>query len=130
MANLKSAINWFEIPVADIERAKKFYEAVLGSEISLMNYGESRMGFLPHDQGAAGAGLATGGAIVQGPGYTPSDKGTLVYLNGGDDLSPALARVGPAGGEVLAEKFSIGDAGFIAYFRDPEGNKVALHSLK
>ena len=108
MANLKSAINWFEIPVADIERAKKFYEAVLGSEISLMNYGESRMGFLPHDQGA------TGGAIIQGPGYTPSDQGTLVYLNGGDDLSPALARVGPAGGEVLAEKFSIGDAGFIA----------------
>ena len=124
MANLKSAINWFEIPVADIERAKKFYEAVLGSEISLMNYGESRMGFLPHDQGA------TGGAIIQGPGYTPSDQGTLVYLNGGDDLNPALARVGPAGGEVLAEKFSIGENGFIAYFRDPEGNKVGLHSMK
>ena len=124
MANLKSAINWFEIPVADIERAKKFYEAVLGSEINLVEMGESRMGFLSHDQGA------TGGAIVQGPGYTPSDQGTLVYLNGGDDLNPALARVGPAGGEVLAEKFSIGENGFIAYFRDPEGNKVALHSMK
>ena len=60
----------------------------------------------------------------------PSDQGTLVYLNGGDDLSPALGRVGPAGGEVLAEKFRIGEAGFIAYFRDPEGHKVALHSLK
>ena len=124
MANLKSAINWFEIPVADIERAKKFYEAVLGSEINLVEMGESRMGFLSHDQGA------TGGAIVQGPGYTPSDQGTLVYLNGGDDLNPALARVGPAGGEVLAEKFSIGENGFIAYFRDPEGNKVGLHSMK
>ena len=124
MANLKSAINWFEIPVADIERAKKFYEAVLGSEINLVEMGESRMGFLSHDQGA------TGGAIVQGPGYTPSDQGTLVYLNGGDDLNPALERVGPAGGEVLAEKFSIGENGFIAYFRDPEGNKVGLHSMK
>ena len=124
MANPKSAINWFEIPVADIERAKKFYEAVLGSEINLVEMGESRMGFLSHDQGA------TGGAIVQGPGYTPSDQGTLVYLNGGDDLNPALARVGPAGGEVLAEKFSIGENGFIAYFRDPEGNKVGLHSMK
>lgn len=28
-------INWFEIPVVDMARAKKFYEAALGTEISL-----------------------------------------------------------------------------------------------
>ena len=124
MASPKSAINWFEIPVVDFERAKKFYETVLGGEIKVMEMGDTKWGFLPHDQGA------TGGAIVKGSDYTPSDKGTLVYLNGGDDLSPALGRVGPAGGEVLAEKVGIGENGFMATFRDLEGNKVALHSMK
>ena len=28
-----SVINWFEIPVADFERAKDFYEAVLDTQL-------------------------------------------------------------------------------------------------
>ncbi|MFT6814910.1 MAG: putative enzyme related to lactoylglutathione lyase, partial [Sphingobacteriales bacterium] len=31
---MKHAIGWFEIPATNLERAKKFYEQVLGSEMS------------------------------------------------------------------------------------------------
>jgi len=58
-----------------------------------------------------------------------SAMGSMVYLNGGDDLSVPLSRVEAAGGKVLLDKMSIGEYGFIAYFLDSEGNKVALHSM-
>ena len=67
---------------------------------------------------------------MQGQGYVPSDKGTIVYLNGSPDLSTPLSKIEKAGGKVLKPKFSIGEHGFIAFFQDPEGNKVALHSMQ
>ena len=70
-----------------------------------------------------------GGGIVQGPGFEPSDKGSLIYLNGGDDLSGPLSRVEAAGGKIVLPKTSIGPNGFMAHFIDTEGNKVALHSM-
>jgi predicted enzyme related to lactoylglutathione lyase len=73
---------------------------------------------------------AVGGAIVHGDGGSPSTNGTLVYLNGGDDLSPMLGRVEEAGGTVVVPKTEIGnDFGFFAHFIDTEGNKVGLHSM-
>ena len=37
--------------------------------------------------------MVVGGGIAQGDGFEPSDKGTVVYLNGGDDLNIPLARI-------------------------------------
>lgn len=74
---------------------------------------------------------AVGGAIAHGPGYEPSGVGTIVYLNGGEDLQRVLDRVEGAGGRVLMEKTQITpDLGFHARFQDTEGNVVALHSMK
>ncbi len=119
-----NAINWFEIPVTDFDRAKKFYETLYGAEISEMPFPGGRYGMLPSDmQNGVGGGLA------QGDDFIPSDKGTIVYLNGGDDLNIPLARIEPAGGKVIMPKTSIGGNGFMALFIDTEGNKVALHSM-
>jgi predicted enzyme related to lactoylglutathione lyase len=52
----------------------------------------------------------------------------VVYLNAGEDLAVALAKVEGAGGQVLVPKTGIGENGFFAYFLDTEGNKVGLHS--
>jgi uncharacterized protein len=124
MATAPNAINWFEIPVTDFARAKAFYEAVLGRPIETMNMGPSTMGFLSTSQDGVG------GAIVHGDGTAPSQSGTLVYLNGGDDLSPMLARVASAGGSVAVPKTDIGSGfGFFAHFIDTEGNRVGLHSM-
>ncbi len=120
----KNAVNWVEIPVKDFERGKKFYSTILGAEINVMDHPTMKYGLLPCEQGGVGGG------IVQGKGYEPSDEGTLVYLNGGDDLSNVLSKVEKAGGKILLPKTSIGQNGFMAHFLDTEGNKVALHSRK
>jgi uncharacterized protein len=119
------AINWFEIPVTNFARAKAFYETLLGITIEPMVMGPTTMGFLSSDPNAVG------GALVHEENAMPSKQGTIVYLNGGEDLAPMLARVAGAGGSIAVPKTEIGnDFGFFAHFIDTEGNKVGLHSMK
>jgi uncharacterized protein len=122
---MTNAINWFEIPVKDFARAKKFYETVLGGTITEMPHPQFKYGMLPADMEKG-----VGGGIVQGDGYKPSSDGSLIYLNGGDDLSGALSKVEKAGGKIVLPKTAIGPNGFMAHFIDTEGNKMALHSMK
>jgi predicted enzyme related to lactoylglutathione lyase len=121
------AINWFEIPVNDFDRAKKFYEAIFDYQMPESTMGPARMGFLLYDFQTGGRG----GAIVHYPDlYTPSANGTMVYLNCDPDLQVVLDRVHEAGGKVLLEKTNIGqNLGNMAYILDSEGNRVALHSM-
>jgi predicted enzyme related to lactoylglutathione lyase len=123
---MKNAINWFEIPVKDLGRAKKFYEFVMDAELHLMEEMGMKSAFFPADLENG----AIGGCIIEGEGYEPSDKGALIYLNGGDDLAVPLSRVEDAGGKVTLPKTGIGPNGFMAYFEDTEGNRVGFHSEK
>ena len=124
------AINWFEIPVSDFDRAKIFYETVLGRGITEKMVDNTRMGLFEHDREEEGRG----GAIVYDPEfYTPSTNGTLVYLNCEPDIQRVLDRIPAAGGEVLQGKTIVHetqDLGFWALIRDTEGNRVALHSME
>src|SRR5687767_8706693 len=100
------AINWFEIPVSDFERAKKFYENIFDYQMPENTMGKARMGFLLYDFQGGGRG----GAIVHYPElYTPSDNGTLVYLNCEPDLSVVLNRVENAGGSIIQPKTLIAE---------------------
>lgn len=120
---MRNMINWFEIPVADFDRARRFYAAVLDAPLEAMDMDGTRMGMFPSD------GNNVSGAIVHGEDYVPGMQGPLVYLAGGDDLSPMLARVGAAGGKVIVPKTRISpEFGFFALFIDTEGNRVGLHS--
>ena len=122
MANV---INWFEIPAKNFERACDFYGAILEGDIHKMDHPNgTNYGFLP-----GFSQQEVGGAIVKGEGYEPSGKGSVVYLNGGNDLSVVLSRVEQAGGRILMPKTSLGENGFMAHFADTEGNRVALHSM-
>lgn len=123
---MSNVINWFEIPAKNFDRACDFYQTVLDGTVQKLDgpTGE-KMGFLPgHDQGGVG------GAVIEAQGYEPAKTGSVVYLNGGEDLSTPLARVEQAGGEVVLPKTGIGENGFIAKFIDCEGNLVALHSMQ
>ncbi len=124
---MSNVINWFEIPANNFERACKFYSTVLDGTVQEMDSpeGAPKMGFLPGFE----PGNGVGGAVVAGEGYEPSASGSVVYLNGGDDLAVALGRVEDAGGKIVAPKMAIGENGFIAHFMDTEGNRVALHSM-
>lgn len=122
MANL---INWFEIPVADIERASKFYAEVLGGELNQMEMMGTKMAFLPMD------GEGVGGSLCQGDGYKPTTDGAKIYLNGGEDLNTPLSKVEKAGGKIVMPKTKINDEiGYMAFFIDTEGNNMAFHSSK
>lgn len=125
---MADVINWFEIPANNFDRACEFYSKVLDGPVQDIPTPDPsmKMGFLPGFNPEEGN---VGGAVVAGEGMVPSAEGTTVYLNGGDDLSAALARVEPAGGKVVVPKTNIGEHGFIAHFMDTEGNKVALHSM-
>jgi predicted enzyme related to lactoylglutathione lyase len=120
---MANAINWFEIPTHDFDRAKKFYSEILASNIEEMDMGGFKMGMLPAGEGGIG------GAIVKGEGCVPSENGTMVYLNAGADLAPILTRIEEAGGKVVMPKTMITEEiGYMATFTDTEGNRVALHS--
>ena len=123
---MKNAINWFEIPVKDFDKAKKFYETILGAEMQLMEAMGMKSAFFPAEMETGGIG----GCIIQGEGYEPSPTGSLVYLNGGDDLGVPLSKIEDAGGKILLPKTAIGPNGFMAHFTDTDGNKVGLHSMK
>ena len=122
MASHANPVNWFEIPVDDMSRAKQFYEAVLSVEIVETEMGPNKMGWFPMEMGIPGSP----GTLVKGEGYKPSHDGSLVYLHV-DKIDPTLEAIQAAGGKTLMPRLSIGQHGFIAHFEDSEGNRVALH---
>jgi len=124
METLKNAINWFEIPATDFDRAVRFYSEIYDRDMPTRDLGHIKMGFFPHEQGQVG------GAVVSGEGYLPSIDGSKVYLNGGADLLTVLNRVQTAGGTIVMEKTEISpEIGFFAIIDDTEGNRIYLHSM-
>ncbi|MEZ4917941.1 MAG: VOC family protein [Saprospiraceae bacterium] len=119
---MANAINWFELPAVDFDRAVSFYNQVMGTTLQPFD-GEFKMAFFPT------SGEGVGGCVTHGNGNKPNQEGALVYLNGGEDLALPLSKVESAGGSVLMPKTSIGENGFMAIFLDSEGNRVAFHSM-
>lgn len=128
MVTMNNAINWFEIPANEIERAIKFYETIFDFEMHELDIGDGlRMALFPAESGTVG------GAIIQNKEwYKPSDSyGPLLYLNANPDLQQVLDRVEAAGGTVSIPKRMITEEnGYMAVIIDSEGNRVALHSNK
>jgi predicted enzyme related to lactoylglutathione lyase len=119
-----SQIVWFDIPVRDIDRAIRFYSAVLGTELTKQQAAPgTAIVVLPYGEGSIG------GSLVQTMDAKPSDKGPLLYLNTNERLEEALKEVEKNGGKVLAEMHSIAPFGFRAIVLDSEGNRIALHSM-
>ena len=122
---MSHAISWFEIPSKDFERAKLFYETVLGIEM-MIPFAGIKYAMFPADMKNG----EIGGGLTEEKGWEPTQGGALVYLNGGEDLSVPLSKVEGAGGKILIPKTSIGANGFMGRFTDTEGNIVAFHSMK
>jgi uncharacterized protein len=127
MTSAENALNWFEISVNDIKRAKTFYESIFSIKLESQEMMGMQMAFFPTEDMN---GKVSGG-LVQGPQHKPSADGAVIYLNGNPDLNIALGRVEKAGGKVLMPKTKINDdIGHMAFFFDTEGNKLGLHSNK
>jgi len=117
-------VNWFEIYVQDMNRARKFYESVLGVELRGM---DADLPMLSFPGGPDGQGST--GALVHMQGMPIGGNSVMVYFSC-EDCAAEAARVAAAGGKLEREKMSIGEYGFIALAFDTEGNMFGLHSLR
>lgn len=126
MENNANALNWFEIAVTDIDRAKTFYGTVFGVDMGeTVDMMGMKMAFFPANEGKVSGGLA------QSQMHTPSQAGTIVYLNANPDMGAILDKIPAAGGNVTMPKTKISDdIGYMAFFTDTEGNTLGLHSNK
>lgn len=120
-----NAINWFELPVRDIDRAQAFYEKLLGSVLRREAMGDKTLAVFTYDDQAVGGCLMAGAGAPE-----PSTTGALVYLNAGASLDAVLARVERAGGRITTPRVQLPEGmGCFAHIADTEGNRVGLHAL-
>lgn len=124
MAIPRNAAVFFEIPVLDFQRAHAFYSKILATKLETIEKRDPPRRFAPLPHQAGGVG----GALAEMEGMVPSEAGTLIYLDGGQDLEVILKRVEAAGGRVLKPKTFLQEHCFYAYFADTEGNRVGLFS--
>jgi len=118
-------VNWFEIYVQDVGRAKDFYESVFQLKLEKLITSDPEIWAFPMMKDKFGAS----GALVKMNGLPSGGNSTLVYFHCAD-CSVEAARVVKFGGRIQREKMSIGQYGFIALAYDTEGNMFGLHSMQ
>lgn len=112
---------YFEVPVVDMNRATKFYEAVFGYDFEMAKIDGNEMALFPADPSASGAS----GALAKGESYKPSLNGARLYFYTAD-IVDTMKRAKAAGGKELYPITDVGEFGKVAEFRDSEGNRIAL----
>lgn len=120
-----NAINWFEIPALDLERAFQFYSTVLNGNVRKGTFGN---GDLILFNVSFNTGEAVGGSIVVRSDLKPTTEGGILYLNAFGKLGEAVSKVESVGGKVLVPEINLGKFGFAAVIIDSEGNKMGLLS--
>lgn len=115
---------WFEIPAANFDRARSFYEAALDTTLREETMGDMKMGVFTHQP------EAVTGCIMTSPFTKPSAEGTVVYIQTQGDLQQVLNRAQKLGSQVLVPKTALPPetGGYFAVMSDSEGNKVGLFS--
>lgn len=119
---MKNAITWFELPARNFDRAVKFYNALLDTQLKVEDSNGTTIAIFPYGE------PGVSGAVVERENDAPSLSGSLIYLNLEGQFDSTLTRVEPAGGKVILPKTHIGVNGYIAIIVDSEGNRVGLHS--
>jgi len=119
-----AAISWFEIPVADFDRARRFYSTILEAELPESVFAGDRIAMFPYES------PGIGGCLDEGAKRAPSAEGTVVYLDVKGRLDRTLELVPAAGGRVATPKEALPPGmGFMAHIIDSEGNRVGLHAI-
>jgi predicted enzyme related to lactoylglutathione lyase len=111
---------WFDVPVADLDRAIAFYRAILAVGVEKQEFAGSSIGVIEHKDGNGGCLVPEKAEITGG--------GILLYMNVDGRIRDAVQNVVPHGGTVIEPIHSIGPHGFRAVVLDSEGNRIALHS--
>ncbi len=121
----RNPVGWFEIYTNDLERARAFYEAMLGVTLEPLPSNELSMYSFPMNPETHGSS----GALAHVDGVEAGNNSTMVYFSV-EDCAVEGDRIQSAGGELVREKTSIGDYGFVVIGTDTEGNRFGLHSMR
>ncbi|HAH04583.1 MAG: Glyoxalase [Parcubacteria group bacterium GW2011_GWA2_43_17] len=114
----------FEIQADDVDRAKNFYQNVLGWKIEqMMIKAEGGLDYW-------GVTTAESGHGINGGLYQRPADGEKFYLYDCTvevpDLDQAVAAVKANGGAIIKERMEIPGVGFFAVAKDTEGNRFGL----
>jgi uncharacterized protein len=128
---MDNLIVWADIPVTDLDRAMKFYGAVLQTRFVRMEGVDGVA--LQAPQEPAPSGMPEGPfpvsfdlAVVED--RKPSADGCTIYLNSYGEPEAMLKRAEAAGGKILAPVADMGQmVGSIGFFLDSEGNRIGVH---
>jgi predicted enzyme related to lactoylglutathione lyase len=119
MTHTHHAIDYVELTVGDVDRAKQFYAAAFGW--SFNDYGPEYAGIRGPDGDDEVGGLnAVGGLTVDGRGA----GGPLVLLYSAD-LDATVSGVEAAGGRVTTAPYEF-PGGRRFHFADPDGNELGV----
>lgn len=117
----KNRAVWFDIPVADLDRATTFYTNVLAVKVEQQSFDDFKFAVLEHTDGNGGCLVPNADDISQ--------KGIMLYLNAEGRIRDAVKKVSQFGGSVTQDVHSIGPHGFRSIVVDSEGNRIVLHSM-
>ena len=113
----------FEIPVDDMDRAKKFY-SIFGwqmDDIPGMDYVGIRTVDVDEKQQPVEKGAINGGMMKR----TDAVKAPIVAINI-DSIDNYVEKIVEAGGKIVTPKIKIGEIGYYSYITDTEGNVIGL----
>lgn len=122
--------SWIEIPVADLDRALRFYRAVFGlGETPRYDAPMAQIVvLLPSTKEARAPGVS----LVMSPAHVPDAHGMLVNFHLGNHaaLDASLQSLERHGGQMLTPLTDEGDGQRFCLVLDSEGNRLALSSYE
>ena len=115
-------------PVADIDRAQRFYETLLARSLLRQDRpARRRLAIFPYEVGTGVGGMLR----LDAAATAPATSATLVYFDASPSLDVVLSRAGELGARIVQPKTELPNGnGFSAHVLDTEGNRVGLHSPK
>lgn len=120
-------IVWFELPVSDLARSRRFYEQIF--EVQLAT--DERFPGLAMFPKRTSSSISGALIEIHHPGLTgkASTDGTIVYLSCDGQLDAVVKRTLAAGGKLLEEVAQLpAGIGWTAQIQDLDGNRVGLHA--
>jgi len=114
----------FEIPAANLNRAKTFYKNIFGwkiKDVPNMDYALIYTVAVDKKYMPKTAGAINGGMMMR-----DKTAKTPIFLISVASIDKYLKKIEAKGGKTTLPKQTVGEMGFYARFTDPEGNTVGL----